>query len=98
MIKEFGNKTASDLFHIGQTKNLPRQFWQRAIYLLDIMDAVESLNELKAKGFPPAIRLHHLKGIRKGVYAIDVNKLSGWRITFVFEDGHFFNVKIEDYH
>jgi len=98
MIKEFGNKVAFDLFHYGQTKKLPHQHCKRAIYLLDIMDAVESLDELKKKGFPPSVRLHQLKGLRKGVFAIDINKISGWRITFIFKESDFYDVKIEDYH
>lgn len=98
MIKEFGNKIAFDLFHHGKTKKLPNEFWQRGIYLLDIMDAVESLEELKFKGFPPALRMHKLKGIRKDEFAIDINKLSGWRITFRFIKNDFYDVKIEDYH
>jgi plasmid maintenance system killer protein len=98
VIKEFGNKTASDLFHCGKTKKLPAEFCQRAIYLMDIMDAVDSLEDLKFKGFPPALRLHKLKGIRKDEFAIDINKLSGWRITFRFIKNDFYDVKIEDYH
>ena len=98
MIKEFGNKIAFDLFHFGKTKKLPNEYWLRGIYLLDIMDAVESLDELERKGFPPALRLHKLKGIRKGDFAIDINKTSGWRITFKFIANDFYDVKIEDYH
>lgn len=98
MIKEFGNIIAFDLFHHGKTKKLPNEFWQRGIYLLDIMDAVESLEELKFKGFPPALRMHKLKGIRKDEFAIDINKLRGWRITFRFIKNDFYDVKIEDYH
>lgn len=98
MIKDFGNRIAYDLFHYGRTKKLPFEFWQRAIYLLDIMDAVTSLNELQNKGFPPSLRLHGLKGSRQGEFAIDIHKISGWRITFKFKSGNFFDVKIEDYH
>ncbi|MFZ4403274.1 MAG: type II toxin-antitoxin system RelE/ParE family toxin [Pseudobdellovibrionaceae bacterium] len=98
MIKDFGNKIAFELFHKGSCKGLPRQYWRRAIYLLDVMEAVESLEDLKSQGFPPSIRLHPLMGIRKGDWAIDINKLSGWRITFQFIGSEFVNVKIEDYH
>lgn len=62
------------------------------------MDAVESFEDLKNDGFPPNLRLHPLKGDRKGEWAIDIHKTSGWRITFQFENKEFFNVKIEDYH
>ena len=98
MISDFGNKLAADLYHRGKSKSLPRKHWQRAIDLLDIMEAVDSLTELSSKGFPPNLRLHPLKGNRAGEYAIDIHKLDGWRITFRFEANEFADVKIEDYH
>lgn len=98
MIKDFGNKVASDLFHKGTCKSLPIEYWKRAIHLLDVMEAVESLEDLKSKGFPPSLRLHRLTGNRKGEWAIDIHKTSGWRITFQFVDNEFVDVKIEDYH
>ena len=98
MIVSFGNKVAFDLFHKGSCKKLSRSLWQRAIYLMDLLDAVETLDDLKAKGFPPSIRLHRLKGDRAEEFAIDIHKLSGWRITFIFFNGNFKEVKIEDYH
>lgn len=98
MIKDFGNKAAFDLFHKGNCKLLPRQYWRRAIHLLEVMDAVESLEDLKNRGFPPSIRLHPLSGDRKGEWAIDIHKTSGWRITFRFDENEFSSVKIEDYH
>jgi toxin HigB-1 len=98
MIKNFGNKLASGLYHRGSGKGLPKQFWQRAIHLLEVMEAVEGFDELKKNGFPPSVRLHPLKGNRKGEWAIDIHKTSGWRITFRFEQNEFLSVKIEDYH
>ena len=52
------NKQAADLYHKGRCKELPRQYWQRAIHLLEVMEAVESFEELKRKGFPPNIRFY----------------------------------------
>lgn len=98
MIKDFGNRAASDLYLKGSCKVLPREYWKRAIYLLDVMDAVESFEELNEKGFPPSLRLHRLSGLRKGEWAIDIHKTGGWRITFRFENGEFTQVKVEDYH
>lgn len=98
MIKSFGNKIASDLFHKGQSRSLPRDLWQRAIDLLDVIEAVDNLEDLKKKSFPPSIRLHSLKGSRKGEWAIDVHKTAGWRITFRLESDQFVDVKVEDYH
>lgn len=31
-------------------------------------------------------------------FAIDINKISGWRITFIFNDNVFKSVKLENYH
>ena len=98
MIKDFGNKIASDLYHSGSCRGLPRQFWQRAIHLLEVMEAVENFEDLKVRGFPPSIRLHPLSGRRKGQWAIGIHKTSGWRITFGFVLSEFTDVKIEDYH
>ena len=98
MIQNFGNKTAADLFHKGQSKSLPKKHWQRAVDLLDIMEAVDSLNDLKTKGFPPSLRLHKLKGNRKDEYSIDIHKIEGLRITFKFEANEFIEVKVENYH
>ncbi len=98
MIRDFGNKATADLYHKGNTRLLPRPFWLRAVHLLEVMDAVESLDDLVKGGFPPSVRLHPLRGDRKGEWAIDIHKTSGWRITFRFELKEFFDVKIENYH
>ena len=44
----------------------------------------------------PGWRLHPLKGNKKTLWAIFVNK--NWRIVFKFEDGHAYVVNYEDYH
>ena len=98
LIKNFGNKAAVDLFNKGKTKSLPQKHWQRAIFLLDIMEAVDSIDDLKCKGFPPSLRLHKLKGTGKDPYAIDIHKTEGWRITFSFLSHEFAEVKVKDDH
>ncbi|NCN41356.1 type II toxin-antitoxin system RelE/ParE family toxin [bacterium] len=98
MIESFGNAEAKTVFENGKSKKLPKHLLQRAIDLLDIMDNVESLNDLQVKGHPPSLRLHKLTGSKKGRYAIDINKTAGWRITFKFQDGAFHEVFVEDYH
>ena len=98
LIRSFANKIADDMFHKGKNKSLPRKHWQRAIDLLDVMEAVESLEDLKHRGHPPSVRLHQLKGKRSQEWAIDIHKTDGWRITFKFVEKEFTDVKIEDYH
>lgn len=98
MIESYGNAEAQRIFEDGKAKKLPKQLLKRALLLLDIMDNVDSLNDLKIKSFPPDIRLHTLKGNLKGRYAIDINKTDGWRITFEFIDNKFVRVVVENYH
>lgn len=98
MIESYGNAEAKRIFEEGECKKLPLDLLKRATLLLDIMDNVESLKDLKIKGFPPDLRLHKLKGEFQGRFAIDINKVKGWRITFVFENNVFKLVKVENYH
>lgn len=96
VIESYGNTEAKRIFEDGERKKLPKDLLKRAILLLDIMDNVESLEDLKIKGFPPDLRLHKLKGEFQGRFAIDINKVKGWRITFIFEDNVFKTVKVEN--
>lgn len=98
MFKNLGNKRAADLFHKGTSKSISHRLIVRTVFLLDIMEAVDSLEILKSKGFPPSLRLHKLKGSLKNEFTIDINKLEGWRITFKFDSSEFVDVKVESYH
>jgi plasmid maintenance system killer protein len=90
-------KEAEKVWVEGSGKGVPRQYWIRAKALLQIMHATDSLDDLRIHGEPPSLRLHKLKGDLAG-YAIDIDKTSGWRITFKFKAGHFSEVGIQDYH
>jgi len=65
----------------------------RALLLLDALDAATSLESLRVLR---AVRLHSLKGARRGRHAMTVNRR--WRITFRFAEGDAHEVAIEDYH
>ena len=67
--------------------------YDRALLLLDAIDAAPSLEPLRVLR---AVRLHALKGDRRGRQAMTVNRR--WRITFRFTDGDAHDVAIEDYH
>jgi len=64
-----------------------------ALYKLDILNAVGSLEELRS---PPGNRLEALKGDYVGFYSIRVN--SQWRIVFRWQGAGAYEVKIVDYH
>ena len=99
MIGSFGDRATAE--HYAGTKmhkKLNQTQAQRARVLLFSMDDAESLDELKLWCEPPSLRLHKLKYDRKNYHAIDIDKISGWRITFIWEGGKFHEVTIEDYH
>jgi toxin HigB-1 len=60
--------------------------------ILAVLDQSRSARDMDLPGF----RLHALKGILKGHYAVSVS--GNWRLTFRFEDGHAAEVDYTDYH
>jgi toxin HigB-1 len=96
MIKNFGNRTAEEIWENTSSKALPKELWLRAKSLLTIMHSTSTINDLKIKGQPPNIRLHKLKGDRKEEWSVTI-KLP-YAITFKFKIGEFSDVKIENYH
>lgn len=96
MIRNFGNKTAQEIWEFDRSKSIPKEIWARAKALLTMMHSTTELNELKIRGQPPNIRLHKLKGDRKDEWGVTI-KLP-WCLTFKFQAGEFLDVKIENYH
>jgi len=96
VIKSFGDKATSDLFHgnsSSKVRRLPVQILDSAIYKLDILNAATSLKDLRS---PPGNRLEALRGDYKGYHSIRIN--AQWRIVFRWEDSSAFDVAIVDYH
>ncbi len=60
---------------------------------LDILNAATSLADIPRLR---SVRLHRLKGRRKGEWAISIN--GPWRICFEFRKGNAYNVEIVNYH
>jgi proteic killer suppression protein len=60
---------------------------------LDQINRVRTINELKV---PPGNRLERLKGDRENQYSIRINQQ--YRICFIWEDGHAYEIEITDYH
>lgn len=96
MIKNFGNRTAEEVWEKSSSKSLPKELWMRAKALLTIMHSTSTINDLKIRGQPPNIRLHKLKGDRKDEWSVTI-KLP-YAICFKFKNGEFSDVKIENYH
>lgn len=96
MIAGFKGKASKDIWETGASKSLPREQWLRAKALLTIMHSTRILEDLRIRGQPPNVRLHKLKGSRKDYWSLTISL--PWCITFKFNNGEFFEVKIENYH
>ena len=96
MIVNLGNKVARDIWENNSSPKLPKTIWIRAKALMTIMHSTTKLDDLKIKGQPPNVRLHKLKGNRKGYWSVTIEL--PWCITFKYQKGEFADVKIENYH
>ena len=93
MIRSFRDQQTENLFRRDRVKGFSQDVQRAALRKLVILDAAESLDDLRV---PPGNRLEKLKGDRKGQYSIRVN--DQWRICFVWSDGDAYDVEITDYH
>ena len=96
MIRSFADETAADLFRERNTRaarRIPRELWRGVQRKLRLLDAAAQLNDLAV---PAGNRLELLKGDQAGRYSIRVNEQ--YRVTFRWEIGHAYEVRVEDYH
>ena len=93
MIKEFADSEPEKLFGGQRPRRFPSQILKRALIKLSVLDAADSLEDLRV---PPGNRLEKLKGNRSGQHSIRIN--DQWRICFKWRDGDAFSVEIADYH
>jgi proteic killer suppression protein len=93
MIRSFRDKETEQLFRRERVKKLPPPVQRRALRKLLVVDAAESVDDLRV---PPGNRLEKLSGDREGQYSIRVN--DQWRICFYWDDGDARDVEITDYH
>ena len=93
MIRSFRDQQTENIFRRDRVKRFSPDVQRAALRKLAILDAAESLDDLRV---PPGNRLERLKGDRKGQYSIRVN--DQWRICFVWSDGDAYDVEIIDYH
>ena len=97
MIKTFKSSGTEDIFDgvASQTARRcrPQSIWSVARRKLDQINRVRAINELKV---PPGNRLERLKGDRENQYSIRINQQ--YRICFIWEEGHAYEIEITDYH
>ena len=96
MIQSFRNQTAADLFqerNIRPARRFPRELWRSAQRKLKLLDVAARLEDL---AIPAGNRLELLKRDQAGRHSIRIN--DHYRITFRWENGHAYEVCVEDYH
>ena len=92
MIHSFRDKLTERLFARQHVKRFSRDLQRAALRKLVMLDAAESLEDLRV---PPANCLEKLVGDREGQHSIRIN--DQWRICFQWSDGAH-EVEIVDYH
>ncbi len=96
MIQSFADETTADLFRERNTRaarRVPADIWRIVQRKLKAIDVAARLDDLK---IPAGNRLEALKGGQAGRYSVRVN--DQYRVTFRWEQGHAYEVRVEDYH
>ena len=93
MIRSFADEATANLFRRLPARRLPPDIQRVALRKLVVLDAAESLQDLRT---PPGNRLEKLSGKRTGQHSIRVN--DRWRVCFVWRGSDAFEVEVTDYH
>ncbi|MBN1378212.1 MAG: type II toxin-antitoxin system RelE/ParE family toxin [Gammaproteobacteria bacterium] len=92
MIKSFKHKGLERFYKTGNTSGVKIAHVSRLRLILSNLDQAESPADMNL----PGLRLHELKGKRKGIWSASVS--GNWRVTFGFIDHDAEIVNYEDYH
>ncbi|MBN1829580.1 MAG: type II toxin-antitoxin system RelE/ParE family toxin [Deltaproteobacteria bacterium] len=97
MIRTFKTAGTEDIFDgvasQAARRCCPQSIWPVARRKLDQINRVREIHELNV---PPGNRLEPLKGDRENQYSIRINQ--HYRICFIYEEGHAYEIEITDYH
>ncbi|HDL64083.1 MAG TPA: peptidase [Proteobacteria bacterium] len=92
MIKKFSHRGLEHFFVKGTKAGIQVKHEKRLRLILARLHASASPRDMDL----PGLRLHELKGKRKGTWTVNVS--GNWRITFVFDGTDAVNVNYEGYH
>jgi proteic killer suppression protein len=93
VLRSFADKETERVWRRERVRKLDQDTQRAALRKLLILDAAETLNDLRV---PPGNRLEKLKGDRAGSYSVRVNQQ--WRICFSWTEAGPDGVEIVDYH
>ncbi len=92
MIRSFKHRGLKALYDGQTARRVAPEHTGKLRDILAVLDQSRSAPDMDLPGF----RLHALKGVLRGRYAVSVS--GNWRVTFRFEDGHAVEVDYVDYH
>ncbi|NQU40609.1 MAG: type II toxin-antitoxin system RelE/ParE family toxin [Lentisphaerae bacterium] len=92
MINGFCHRGLERYFTKGTKAGIQAKHEKRIRLILGRLHASMSPRDMDL----PGLRLHPLKGKRKGTWAVSVS--GNWSITFVFDGADVIDVDYEDYH
>ncbi len=93
MLRSFADKETERVWQRRTVRKLDQSTQRVALRKLLILDAAETLDDLRV---PPGNRLEKLKGERAGTYSVRINRQ--WRICFRWTAAGPEDVEIVDYH
>ena len=93
VIRSFRDKDTESIWQRRYIKKLSRELSRLTYNKLVLINAAESINDLRV---PPGNRLEKLSGNRAGQYSVRVN--DQWRICFTWSTAGAGNVELVDYH
>lgn len=92
MIRSFKHKGLARFFETGSKAGIQSAHAERLRLILGRLNAAVKVEDMGL----PGLRLHPLKGERKGIWAVWVS--GNWRVTFRFVGADAEVVDYEDYH
>lgn len=92
MIASFRHRGLEALYEGRTARRVAPEHVQKLLDVLAVLDRSRTPRDVDLPGF----RLHSLRGLLKGHYAVSIS--GNWRVTFRFEDGDVVDVDYLDYH
>jgi proteic killer suppression protein len=92
MIKSFIHKGLEKFYRTGNKVGIQAKHSARLRLILAQLNQSKTIQDMDI----PFLKLHELKGDRKGIWSVTVQ--TNWRITFRFSEGDIEIVNYEDYH
>ena len=93
MLRSFGSKETEKIWNGARSSKIPPEIQKVGRRKLRMINNSIDLNDLR---IPPSNRLEKLSGEMKEYHSIRIN--DHWRIVFIWQSGHAFEVEILDYH